>query len=93
MTNDWLAELFFDAANVYLSEKSYSYDCKRQYSCDSFLLQRTAYYNELRELLEELGCPTSKLYAFNEFKADEDRQGARYLWLMMCYEGFKRGLL
>lgn len=36
--------------------------------------------------LHELGCDTAGGTEFSEFKFGENKQGARYLWLMFAYE-------
>jgi len=65
------------------------------FSCEAVTstTRSIAEYHSAVRLLESLGCPTTNPQAFMEFNRGEERQAARYLWLMMCHEGFKRGLL
>jgi|OpeIllAssembly_1097287.scaffolds.fasta_scaffold01773_5 hypothetical protein len=65
-------------------------DGKEPYTCDSIyraaMANRSdwATYYAAMDFLRGLGCPTDSLRAFHEFTFGEERQGARYAWLMFA---------
>ena len=90
-----ISDILWEAANEYLSEvgsihlRSGGYGWKNKYSClavyDACEEFSVSPY-ETMNFLEELGVNTDGFYEFNEFDAGEERQGARYLWLMFAYQ-------
>ena len=70
---------------------------KDRYSCcavesASYELSKSSWeseespYNKTIEFLKELGVDAGGLFEFSEFVSGEERQGARYLWLMFAYQ-------
>jgi len=56
-------------------------DC--EYSCvaASLICRSDNEWTRTRDFLKDLGCPINSYGVFREFRAGQERQGARYLWL------------
>jgi hypothetical protein len=90
-----LSDVLWTAANTRLSHTDDADWSKRRFSfsCDAVgellpVAQRTgsgnAYKHSAFDFLRALGCETSHMYAFHEFPAGMERQGARYMWLLLA---------
>jgi hypothetical protein len=89
--NEYLSEV----DSVHLRSEGYGW--KERYSCSAvegacYSLSKSScgseknHYSKTIDFLEELGVNTGDLFEFIEFDAGEERQGARYLWLMFAYQ-------
>jgi hypothetical protein len=83
-----LADVLWDAANKHLSANNeLNYQEQRDYfscvavefSCGNFKTACTA-----KEFLQKLGCPTDSAMQFLQFREGAQRQGIRYLWLLLA---------
>lgn len=85
-------EQLWDGSNmrVYGNEFDASRNAnKRRFSCDAF---NSHYMTEIslcemrkvKEYLAEFGLDCESMQAFHEFDSGEERQGARYSWLMFA---------
>jgi hypothetical protein len=87
-----IADTLRRAADLYLSELECDYGDvdgrKYAFSCDAVLAacghKNCAELQEARAFMAELGCKTGSFVEFDEFSCGEERQGARYLWLMFA---------
>jgi hypothetical protein len=87
-----LADVLCDAANEHLSHDMKWPSCSGTpyyYSCSAvWHAQGKENYGELlpgiADFLEKLGCETGAMGLFSEFKGGEERQGVRYMWLLLA---------
>lgn len=80
MKKRMLADVLWDAANVWLSNTQNSMfegGPQRYLTCN-------AVAKEALSFMRELGCPTSSPDAFSEFAQGHKRQGVRYMWLLLA---------
>jgi hypothetical protein len=84
--------IFWDAANKYLWDGCKAHEARgplRICSCDA-ISQADSNPNFSRERLNRglwrLGLDPDYLSVFHEFAYGPSRQGARYAWLMFCYD-------
>jgi len=89
--NEYLSENY----STYLRSRGYGW--KSKYSCCAvesacYSLSKSSWdseespYNKTIDFLEEFGVNTNSFCEFDEFVPGEERQGARYLWLMFAYQ-------
>jgi hypothetical protein len=86
-----LADVLWEAANNFLWDgfglepKAYEHE-RNQYSCDAvhqcFELPRDRV--AVKRHLAEMGCNTNTSSGFNSLTAGEQRQGVRYMWLLLA---------
>lgn len=74
----------------FISNKNLSvYSC---WAIDNFMSKlklHEKYIDRTYEIIEQYGCDTGSGKLFNEFKTDELKQGARFLWLSFMIEATK----
>lgn len=86
-----ISEILHYAADKRLCHDYESWGEKSRFSCDAIqgALHETGYYWKKVEIfqgLEEMGCPTGSIEAFQDLGYPDDgpheeTQGARYMWL------------
>ena len=92
-----LSDVFWEAANYYLSLDSHEYINEHGHfvclhSCDAVSIacgDNHIYDTIYHAFMNHLGCDSESNYQFNSkyWKTySEEEQGARYLWLMFCYQ-------
>lgn len=87
-----ISDVLWIAANEHLSEVDFSYlrsnsfGWNRNYSCSAVYQVGEEFSSKTTAFLHELGVNINGFYEFDEFVPGEERQGARYLWLMFAYE-------
>lgn len=82
-----LADVLWEAANVHLESggPNDTYD-QLLFSCDavSAALECGNGIERARRFLARLGCPVTSMAAFSEFSHGPQRQGVRYVWLLLA---------
>lgn len=89
-----LADVLWDAANKHLSSNAYGTDEVYEQSCCA------VYYSEIKQFVDEwdfqageskaldfleaLGCSRWACGALGQFVRGMDRQGVRYMWLLLA---------
>lgn len=89
-----ISDVLWIAANEFLSTTDgmelVDGHSRSKYSCCAVESVCEKSLNSVRnpyiKFLRELGVKTGGCCEFKEFKPGEQRQGARYLWLMFAYE-------
>lgn len=92
MAKRMLADVLWEAANAHLSESS-DYPCHMTYSCcavgAALGLDYVASWGDVEDhpamaFLRDLGCDTDSLDGLHDFPGGEERQGVRYMWLLLA---------
>jgi hypothetical protein len=76
-----LADVLWEAANVYLLPEQVWHPAKSYYTCDAALAASDS--DAATDFLQELGCPGG-FWCFENFEEGEQRQGVRYMWLLLA---------
>jgi hypothetical protein len=88
-----LADVLWVAANEYLSTEADRTFKKRTHTCESvamalgILWERTWPQTQRQPalmFLRQLGCKTGACTAFSDYEAGPERQGVRYMWLLLA---------
>lgn len=86
-----ISDLLWEAANNHLwNGIGPQLGVATTFSCDTVYKVCDIYgdlwsYQRCRGFLKTLGLDPQSMTAFSEFEEGEERQGARYLWLMFAY--------
>jgi hypothetical protein len=76
-----MADVLWEAANVYLLAEQVWHPEKSYYSCDAALAADES--DRAPNFLQKLGCPGG-FGCFEGFEEGEQRQGVRYMWLLLA---------
>lgn len=84
MADVLMADVLWDAANVQLDVVGGigAYSC---WAAEDAAFDVNADWQRVCELLASLGCDCKSNTAFQEFPAGPERQGVRYMWLLLAY--------
>lgn len=89
MSDVLMADVLWDAANVQLDAVGGVGVVRRSlYSCcaaEDAAWVVDASWQHVIALLASLGCDLDSSTAFQEFPAGPERQGVRYMWLLLAY--------
>lgn len=89
MSTKRISEILWDAANLWLSDGSESLEFSEfhAYTCYAVIAAEDESYPDKSNacvFLKRLGCDCGSGRQFDEFSFGEQRQGARYAWLMFA---------
>jgi hypothetical protein len=84
-----LADVLWDAANERLwagcGRYEFGKDGTWQYSCDAVTTQfDPVLRTEIKRFLIALGCDTESIELFTSYAGGRQRQGVRYMWLLLA---------
>ncbi len=81
-----LADVLWDAANVHLSADNFSAWEKQidYFSCCAVEYAAGDGDLEAKRFLKSLGCDTASTTSFLSFRPGIQRQGVRYMWLLLA---------
>jgi hypothetical protein len=93
MAKRQLADVLWEAANRWLTHNGFLHGFDQWFSCNAIetalggpndWIGAFRRFPDVEAWLVELGCPVHSNWALTEFNAGEERQGVRYMWLLLA---------